>query len=278
MRDESAVAPLLDAFELALEPDRLDAETAVRLLLSPVGGADAVALRRLRRALREEERAGRGAGRRTTCWSTPWPRSTAWSRSRRRSRCPRAGWPACSTPARAAAALDGATAETVLWAIWAAAGLAEPWRRSALSGGRAGARADRDLDAVVALFDAAARFVDRLPQAGPAGFLEHLRGQEVPGDTLVERAPADDAVALLTPAGRRRAGVAARRRLRCPGGRLAGHPAARLPARVAGAGRRARRAAATARRRRCARLRRRSGRRSCGCSTWRSAGPARSSS
>jgi RecB family exonuclease len=54
---------------------------------------------------------------------------------------------------------------------------------------------------VVALFDAAARFVDRLPRAGPAEFLEHLRGQEVPGDTLVERAPADDAVSLLTPQG-----------------------------------------------------------------------------
>ena len=33
----------------------------------------------------------------------------------------------------------------------------------------AGAAADRDLDAVVALFDAAARFVDRLPGAGPDG-------------------------------------------------------------------------------------------------------------
>ncbi len=53
----------------------------------------------------------------------------------------------------------------------------------------------------MALFDAAARFVDRLPQAGPGEFLEHLRGQEVPGDTLVERAPSDDAVALLTPQG-----------------------------------------------------------------------------
>jgi RecB family exonuclease len=85
--------------------------------------------------------------------------------------------------------------------MWDATGLAEPWRRSALAGGRGGVRADRDLDAVVALFDAAARFVDRLPRADPAEFLVHLRGQEVPGDTLVERAPADDAVSLLTPQG-----------------------------------------------------------------------------
>lgn len=93
------------------------------------------------------------------------------------------------------------TAESVLWALWDATGLAESWRRVALGGGLSGARADRHLDAVVALFDAAAKYVDRLPQMGPRGFLEHLRGQDVAGDTLVARAPTDDTVSLLTPAG-----------------------------------------------------------------------------
>ena len=52
---------------------------ARRCCSSPIGGADAVTLRRLRRALR-----GRGArrraaaGARTPCWSRPWPRSTGW--------------------------------------------------------------------------------------------------------------------------------------------------------------------------------------------------------
>jgi superfamily I DNA/RNA helicase/RecB family exonuclease len=199
VRDESAVARLLDAFELSLDPARLDLEVTLRLLSSPIGGADAVALRRLRRALRAEERSG-GGGRisddrrveavadvdRVATLPSPVARP-----AQRVARVLAAG--------RAAVAERGANAETVLWAIWDATRLAEPWRRAALGGG--GARADRDLDAVVALFDAAARFVDRLPQTGPAEFLEHLRGQEVPGDTLVERAPADDAVALLTPQG-----------------------------------------------------------------------------
>ena len=95
----------------------------------------------------------------------------------------------------------GVTAETVLWAMWQATGLGPTWRTVALGGGLAGARADRDLDAVVALFDAAARYVDRLPQMGPRGFLDHIRGQDVPGDTLVARAPSDDTVSLLTPQG-----------------------------------------------------------------------------
>jgi ATP-dependent exoDNAse (exonuclease V) beta subunit len=51
---------------------------------------------------------------------------------------------------------------------------------------------------VVALFETAARFCDRLPGAGSAVFLEHLTGQEIPADSLAARAPSGDAVAVLT--------------------------------------------------------------------------------
>ena len=93
----------------------------------------------------------------------------------------------------------GVSAESVLWAMWSATGLARAWQETALGGGPGAQRADRDLDAVVGLFDAAASFVDRLPQAGPEEFLDHIQGQDVPGDTLVARRPAGEAVALLTP-------------------------------------------------------------------------------
>ncbi len=236
VRDESAVAPLLLAYEVALglaaaEPDTspmspmlpdaaggpvLDVDTALALLGSPLGGADAVALRRLRRALRVEERAGGGTrssdhllvdavsapGRLATLDSAiaaPARRVAAVLEAGRRA-ARRVTGPDGATPGVSPFATR-ATAETVLWAIWDAAGLAEPWRRAALAGGPGGARADRDLDAVVGLFDAAARFVDRRPLAGPQQFLEQLRSQDVPGDTLVERAPDTDAVALLTPQG-----------------------------------------------------------------------------
>ncbi len=98
-------------------------------------------------------------------------------------------------------AAPGAGVLDVLWALWSAAGLAEPWRRSALAGGPAGARADRDLDAVLALFTAAEQFVDRLPQATPQAFLDHLEAQDLPSDTLAAHGAAGDAVAVLTAAG-----------------------------------------------------------------------------
>ncbi|MEU6743821.1 ATP-dependent helicase [Streptosporangium sandarakinum] len=92
----------------------------------------------------------------------------------------------------------GGTAEDVLWTVWKATGLAEKWTETSLAGGFRGAMADRDLDAVVALFDHAAKFVDRLPHAGVEVFVEDLVSQEIPGDSLAERAPDADSVRILT--------------------------------------------------------------------------------
>ncbi|PRX65593.1 DNA helicase/exodeoxyribonuclease V beta subunit [Nonomuraea fuscirosea] len=99
--------------------------------------------------------------------------------------------------AREAARQQG-TAEDLLWAVWDGSGLAGRWGELSLSGGPRGAQADRDLDAVVALFDHAAKFVDRMPMAGPEVFIDDLAAQEIPGDTLADRAPDGDAVRVLT--------------------------------------------------------------------------------
>jgi RecB family exonuclease len=87
--------------------------------------------------------------------------------------------------------------------LWRASGLAHRWAATAVRGGPAGAQADRDLDAVVALFDAAARYADRLPGAdgGPAGvlgFCDYVTDQRIPGDSLAPRSPQGEAVAVLT--------------------------------------------------------------------------------
>jgi RecB family exonuclease len=88
--------------------------------------------------------------------------------------------------------------EQVLWELWQASGLER--RLVAQSGrrGPSGAHADRDLDAILELFDTAARYTDRLPGAGVTGFFEYLAAQQIVGDTLAPSAPQGDAVALLT--------------------------------------------------------------------------------
>ena len=88
--------------------------------------------------------------------------------------------------------------DDVLWAVWDASGLGPAWQAASAAGGSRGATADRDLDAVVALFDAASRFAARLPPGSPSLFLESMGGQEIPGDTLADHAPEGDAVRILT--------------------------------------------------------------------------------
>ena len=92
----------------------------------------------------------------------------------------------------------GQSAEETLWAVWDASGLAPRWQAASAAGGAAGAAADRDLDAVLALFDAATRFTDTLPPGAPGLFLDSLAGQEIAGNTLAEQATRDETVRILT--------------------------------------------------------------------------------
>ncbi|WP_442862041.1 ATP-dependent helicase [Arthrobacter sp. H-02-3] len=199
VRDEVAVRPLLDAYAVALDPAALTPESAVSLLTSRIGGATSIELRRLRQSLRREELLG-GGGRTSDALLVeallePGALATLGIEghsARRIARMIRAGRDAAEAP--------GGNAETVLWALWHSTGLAARWTEAALAGGSAGARADRDLDAMMALFHTAERFVDQLPGSGPEQFLEYLLSQELPMDTLAARAQLEDAVELMTPA------------------------------------------------------------------------------
>ncbi|WP_405141543.1 ATP-dependent helicase [Sphaerisporangium sp. NBC_01403] len=208
---EPGVRQLVTLLRVALHPATLDVATAEELLTGPLGGTDAIGVRRLRRALRIAELAAAAlpaAALPAGPMSLP-PRSSdellvAAVRDARELIPiePHVGACAQRVAALVTAAREavsrGDTAEEALWAIWQASGLAERWTDMSLAGGAKGAQADRDLDAVVALFDYAARFVDRLPHAGPEVFLDDLVSQEIPGDSLAEHAPDGDAVRILT--------------------------------------------------------------------------------
>ena len=71
-------------------------------------------------------------------------------------------------------------------------------RADSAAGGTRGAVADRALDAVLALFDAAGRYVDRLPHAVGAGLRRRPRRAGAARRHAAPRAPEGDAVRLLT--------------------------------------------------------------------------------
>ncbi|RLP89465.1 ATP-dependent helicase [Micromonospora sp. BL4] len=206
---QPAVAPLLLLLRCALEPESLDEEAAVALLHSPLGGADPLAERRLRQGLRALALAG-GDRRPSGELIVEALRDPAeLDGIERRWAEPAQAVAGLLATARAAAARPGATAEDVLWAVWHASGLAERWAGAIghgqpaagegdLARRRRAEAADRDLDAVLVLFDAAARFTDRLPGARAEVFLDHVLGQDLPADTIAPTADRGAAVRLLT--------------------------------------------------------------------------------
>jgi superfamily I DNA/RNA helicase len=192
---EPGTRPLICLLRCALMPAELTEETAIELLTGPLGGTDALGLRRLRRALRvTAEDAGERLGADPLAAVLRDPRDLTLVLA------------VISRPAERVARLlaiagetaERGSAEDVLWAVWSASGLADRLRAASAAGGTRGSAADRDLDAVVALFHAAATFTDRLPPGAPRLFLDSLSGQEIAGDTLAERAPRQDAVRILT--------------------------------------------------------------------------------
>jgi superfamily I DNA/RNA helicase/RecB family exonuclease len=220
---EPAVAPLLTALRVCAHgaahdrrqaedgpygEDPLTAELALQLLTGPLGGLDGADLRRLGRALREDERAA--------IRTLPPEQQRAVRPADQLLR------EALAEPERLVT-LDGpaarrahhlgqllrkvreslagdSSAEEALWALWDGS---ERWRMrlesAALRPGTAGRNADRDLDAVCALFETAARSGERLRGARDAlNFLAELEQQDIAADTLSGRTVRPDAVRLLT--------------------------------------------------------------------------------
>jgi superfamily I DNA/RNA helicase len=210
---EPAVRPLLLLLRCALYPDSLDGEAAAELLTGPLGGTDALGLRRLRRALRDvaagdkviippaagptpaRPAAGPAGADDLLAAALRDPRDLVFVARDVREPAQRV---AGMLAAARLAIEDAGSGEDVLWAAWEQSGLAARWQAASAEGGMRGAAADRDLDAVLALFDAAARHTELLPPGAPGLFLESLTGQEIPGDTLAERAAAGEAVRVLT--------------------------------------------------------------------------------
>lgn len=90
-----------------------------------------------------------------------------------------------------AARRKGEGLEEILWAVWTGSTLERRWVGQSERGGAVGMQADRDLDAVVGLFEAAAAYVDRLPHATIEGFVEYLEQQEIPQDNAPHTDPGE---------------------------------------------------------------------------------------
>jgi RecB family exonuclease len=194
-----AIAPFLLVAQIALGQKQISTDTCERLLLSEFGGADSVSLRRIRRALiasRGEEDSRTGAelliaavdkGEIFIEGAMPLQRvHDLLARARKVLRSQKT------------------QGEDLLWEIWSSAltsegsSLSNAWRNQALRGGMRGAAADRDLDAMMQLFEAARRFAERFPHSKADSFIRQISQENILGDVITAQGQRPDVVEILT--------------------------------------------------------------------------------
>ena len=190
LAEEPVVAQLLTFLRCVADPAAVTPEAAEELLLGTVGRADPLQVLRMRRHLR---RAPGGPLSLADLIVEPGAVALIPAAVQQPVERLRAVIEAGAT----AAAAPGCSAEDVLWAVWQASGLSSRLNRRSLAGGPDGARADRALDAVLALFIEAAKLSDRSPGAG----IEQLRdwiSQLQITDPATARGAVADEVTILT--------------------------------------------------------------------------------
>lgn len=199
LAEQPLVSALLLAVEALIRP--LSAAELQQLVESPVGGADPVMLRRVQRALAPVLpgtglRAMDAVGLLVTGRADGPDRETWLRRLGPRERALVDRVSGVITAGREAVD-GGASVEAVLWQVWQATGLATRLQTRALRGGTLGSQADRDLDAVMSLFDLAGDLVERTPAITLETFLDGVRSQELPTGARDRRGVRPDAVEIL---------------------------------------------------------------------------------
>ncbi|MFZ1410219.1 MAG: ATP-dependent DNA helicase, partial [Micropruina sp.] len=200
---ELAVRPLLLALDAIRRRRVMDPDEARRMLASPLAGLDAVALRSLGRQLQRADQAASGS---------PFPLRDSAELMAAALSDPQQLQEVADSPevsalisfadslerAEQALVRPGAGASEALWELWRSSPWPDRLRAESEAGGESGRRADADLDALCALFDAAAESEQPPGLAGLRGFLAEVAAQEIPADTEREDGASGGGVRLLT--------------------------------------------------------------------------------
>lgn len=196
---QKPVRDLVRLVELgALDPDEWRADEVVDALLGTFGGLDPIELRRLRTALRHDEVSAGGSRPATELLvsGVRHPLELESIDSREARRAIRLGETLAAIRAQARAR---ATAHEMLWTAWERSALSRTWREATRGHGPLAEQADRDLDAIVALFQAAKRYTEREPDGESSTFLRSVLDSDVAEDRI-EQPAVVDTVRVLTPA------------------------------------------------------------------------------
>ena len=199
LSENASIAPFLLMAEAAIS-GKIDLNTAETLLTCEFGGADSISFRRMRRELVAKYSSATGlSGSELICKAITegeYEIQSGQALTRLHE---------LFVAAERIAKKKTSQPEDLLWAIWSNAKtsdnelLSDAWRNRALKGGVRGANADRDLDAMLQLFESARRFGQRFKYANLAEFFKDIRKSEIAGDVIAAKGQRPDVVELLTP-------------------------------------------------------------------------------
>ena len=204
LSSSAALAPFLLLARVAAGSEKLTLDVAERLLTAEFGGASTISMRRIRTALLKsrDENLDTRSGSQMIIDAIDKGDIAKDSNFENGAELLRVHNLLAS--ARASLRKKSASIHDLLWAIWSKAEnsdgikIADAWQAAALRGGSRGAAADRDLDAMVALFDSAARHIDRMPGAHPRSFLTEIAQENIVTDLITAKGVRPDVVNLLT--------------------------------------------------------------------------------
>lgn len=201
LSENPAILPLLLIAKIALKSAPLTAQdwpVLEEILLSEFGGSDALELRQMRLAFAAIRSDHRSTTEMMIDSLTEPTADLTWEQIPSLKRLN-------DLLRNVRKALKGAPdISDLLWAIWESAinfegsKISYLWRERALAGGARGAQADRDLDAVIQLFESARRFAERNVGASPGLFISQLMDERIMSDSITSVAAREEVVSIKT--------------------------------------------------------------------------------
>ena len=197
-KDEFATGHLLRLAKHCIDNPEPTRELLMELLRNPFAGLDSLAIRRIRRRLRQLEiDAG---GERTSdqllieLFEKPAIAGDLYGEEGKRVRI----FLKVIEKAKELADTEGTTSEELLWALWINSPAKIDWERQSNGVGEVALQAGRNLDSIVALFAAANRFAERHPEVDAKAFINEQLDRDIPQDTLALVSRDDEKVMLAT--------------------------------------------------------------------------------
>jgi superfamily I DNA/RNA helicase len=199
LRDDHSSGQLLNLAKVCLSDEPVGLELATEMLTSEFGGLDQLGILRLKRSLRKQADDYEGSSDQLLVDAFANPNVLSLIRSPEARKAEKLVRLMQATKELGIQA--GTTAEAVLWKLVSETGVLKRWESLSRGVSEIAIQAGRNLDSILALFAAAARFAERYPSGLAIEFVQDQLEREIPEDSLALNNRSGEYVALLTPSG-----------------------------------------------------------------------------